>query len=200
MSDRPKSLLDLVNAPTHPSPLAQSALVIIDAQLEYVTGKLPLTGVAAAIAETGKLLSLARRQGVPVFHIVHHSRAGAPIFDPTGPSAAIVPQLTPREGEAVVAKGLPNAFAGTELHRLIGATGRKELIIAGFMTHLCVSSTARAALDLGYRTTVVAGATATRDLPDPLGGGGTPAAIVQQGTLAALADRTAIVVPSTAAW
>ena len=38
------------------------------------------------------------------------------------------------------------------------------------MTHNCVSSTARSALDSGYRVTIVANATATRDLPDGKGG------------------------------
>ena len=36
-----QSLLQLVKAPLHPSPLDKSALVIIDAQLEYQNGKLP---------------------------------------------------------------------------------------------------------------------------------------------------------------
>ena len=44
------------------------------------------------------------------------------------------------------------------------ALGVKKLVLAGFMTHMCVSSTARAALDLGFQTTVPADASATRDL------------------------------------
>jgi isochorismate hydrolase len=100
----------------------------------------------------------------------------------------------------VLPKGLPNAFAGTALEATLRDTGRRELILAGFMTHMCISSTARAALDLGYRTTVVAGATATRDLPDPTGPGTVPAAEVHRATLAALADRFAIVVPDAGAW
>lgn len=109
------------------------------------------------------------------------------LFDRSGPAVAIVPELSPIPGEAVVVKTLPSAFANTE---------RKELILAGFMTHNCFSSTARAALDLGYRVTVVAGATATRDIPNSLDGGVLRAEAVQNATLAALADRIAIVVPS----
>ncbi len=45
-----------------------------------------------------------------------------------------------------------------------------SLIIAGFMTHMCVSTTARAALDLGIPCSVVADTCATRDLPDAEGG------------------------------
>ena len=61
------------------------------------------------------------------------------------------------------------------------------------MTHMCVSSTARAAIDLGYRVTIDADASGTRDLPDGKG------EIVKAETLhtislAALADRFAIVI------
>jgi len=194
----PKSLLQIAGAPLNPSPLNASVLVIIDAQLEYVKGSLPLQGIDAAIREAALLLALARKIAMPVFHIVQHAPAGRPLFAEDGPYAAIVPQLSPAPGEIVLRKTLPNAFAGTDLHELIKSTGRNEIIFAGFMTHMCVSASARAALDLKYRSTVVANATATRDLPDPLGGM-IPASVVHRTALSELADRFAIVVRDTAA-
>lgn len=60
------------------------------------------------------------------------------------------------------------------------------------MTHMCISSTARAALDLGFRTTIDADGCATRDLPD--GTGGTIAAkLIHDVALAELSDRFAII-------
>jgi nicotinamidase-related amidase len=95
-------------------------------------------------------------------------------------------------GEAVLHKPLPNAFAQTDLDAALKKLGRPQLVFAGFMTHMCVSSTARAALDLGYKASVAADAAATRDLPDPMGG--TIAAdALHRAALAALADRFAIV-------
>ena len=200
-NSEPKSLLAIAGAPLHPSPLGKAALVLIDMQREYTDGALPLSGVETAVAEGVRLLTLARTAGVPVFHIVHHGKPGG-LFDPEGPMGAIIPALAPAEGESVIAKRLPNSFAGTDLHERARATGRSELIVAGFMTHMCVSSTVRAALDLGWRTTVVAAATATRDLPDPLSGPGgvTPAAAVHGATLTALADRFAVVVKDAGVW
>jgi nicotinamidase-related amidase len=198
MASAPKTLLQIAGAPLHPSALDKSALVIIDAQLEYTKGHLPLDGVDSAIVETSKLLTLARNSGVPVFHIVQHAPSGRPLFAEDGPFAAIMPLLTPAAGEVVVRKTLPNSFAGTDLDALVKSTGRTELILAGFMTHMCVSATARCALDLKYRTTIVANATATRDLPDPLGGI-IPANVVHRVALSELADRFAIVVKDTAA-
>jgi nicotinamidase-related amidase len=192
------SLLDIVKAPQHASPFPAAALILIDAQEEYRRGRLKLAGIGPAIAEAAQLLDLARHVGLPVFHIVQHGKPGSPIFDPEGPMVEILEALRPEPGEPVVVKSLPNAFAKTDLHERIAATGRRELIIAGFMTHMCISATARAALDLGYRSTVIANATATRDLPDPLGGA-VAAEVVQRAALAMLADRFAIVVPDCAA-
>jgi len=193
MAAQPKSLLQIAGAPAHPSPLATSVLVIIDAQLEYVKGNLQLAGVDAAVSEAARLLKLARTNGVPVFHIVQHAPAGRPLFAEDGPYAAIVPQLTPAAREVVVRKALPNAFAGTDLDDLIKSTGRSEIIFAGFMTHMCVDATTRSAVDHGLFSTVVAAACASRDLPDPLGGV-RPAVEVHRAALAALADRFAVVV------
>ncbi|WP_046865738.1 cysteine hydrolase family protein [Microvirga massiliensis] len=201
MTSRPRSLLELAGAPRHPGSFESSVLVLIDLQREYLeSGGLPLVGIEGAVAALGRLLALARRHGTPVFHVAHHARPGAKLFDPGSPTSHIIQGLEPVSGEEVVTKSLPNAFARTDLQDRIQSTGRQELLVAGFATHMCVSSTARAALDLGYRTTIVASATATRDLPDPLGtGGSVPAHIVQQAALAALADRFAIIVPDVEA-
>lgn len=200
----PRTLLQMAGAPLEPSPWDRAALVLIDAQLEYVRGSLPLPGVGLALAEAARVLDLARQQGAPVLHVVHHGRPGGALFDPKGPMAEIAPEVAPEKGEQIIIKGLPNAFAKTGLQDAIQATGRKELVVVGFMTHMCVSATVRSALDLGYRTTVVADATATRDLPDPLAapecGGVQSAQAVQRASLAALADRFAIVVRNARAW
>ena len=195
---RPRTLLEIGGAPLHPSPLEQAALVLIDHQREYVDGGIPLMGIDAAVTEAVRLLGLARRSGMPVFHVVHHGKPGSVLFDPEGPFVEIIQGLAPAEGETIVIKSLPNSFAKTDLYELIKATGRTELIVGGFATHMCVSATVRAALDLSLRTTVVAGATASRDLPNPLGGI-VSAERVHEATLAALADRFAIIVPDTAA-
>lgn len=190
---RPKTLLEIAGVTPTASGLSKAALVVIDAQREYVDGKLPLTSVAAALAEIGALLARARKAGTPIIHVQHRGRPGG-AFGPDTPGYPIVAEAQPEGGEPVIQKSLPNAFAGTDLKQRLEATGRKELIIAGFMTHMCVEATARAAIDLGLKATVVAGATATRDLPDALTGQAVAAAEVHRNALAALADRFATIV------
>ncbi|NUA32164.1 cysteine hydrolase family protein [Cupriavidus basilensis] len=197
----PFTLLDLAGASRLPSAWEAATLVLIDHQCEYVDGKLPLVGMPAAIAACGELLALARRHGSPVVHVVHHGRAGSGgAFDPEGPYAGIIQGLEPLGGEHTVVKGLPNSFAGTTLAAMLDKLGRKELIVAGFQTHMCISATVRSALDHGYRSTVVASACATRDLPDPLGGAPLSAAEIHRNSLAALHDRFATVVAGPGAW
>ena len=190
----PQTLLALAGADPTPNGFSDSVLLLIDCQMEYVDGRLALPDVAPALAEAGRLLERARAAGTPVVHIAHRGAPGGP-FDPEGRSGQIAPEVAPRAGEPVIGKRLPNAFAGTELDATLKAIGRQRLIVAGFMTHMCVSSTVRAALDLGYRSTVVARAAATRDLPTPEGGR-IAARDLHRASLAALADRFAVVAES----
>ena len=194
---RPTTFRELAGLPTHPEPFAESALVLVDCQREYLDGAVLVPGIAAALDEARLLLERARREGVPVIHIAHRNPPGASFFDPDGPYCAIVPEVAPRSDEPVVTKGTPNAFAGTDLGSRLEAVARRQVVFAGFMTHNCVSATVRGAFDHGYTCAVVAGAAATRDLPDGLGGV-IPADVLHRAALAGLVDRVATVVKTTA--
>ncbi|MCZ7658063.1 MAG: cysteine hydrolase [Xanthobacteraceae bacterium] len=193
---RPKTLLEMAGVSPVPARLGEAAVVVIDAQHEYLDGAVPLSGVTPALDEIGRLLARARAQRTPIIHVVHHGRPGG-LFAPGSAGAEIAPPASPAPGEAVIGKGLPNAFASTDLADRLHALKRPSLVLVGFMTHMCVEATARAAIDLGFKATVVASATATRDLPDPAGSGVIPAAEVQRNALAALADRFATVVATS---
>jgi nicotinamidase-related amidase len=195
----PKTLLEMAGADQTPPSWDDAVLVLIDCQQEYVDGALALPEVAPALKECAKLLEMARVAGAPVVHVVHHGKAGGGVFDPEGPSGEVAADVVPLASETIVAKALPNAFAGTDLHAVLEATGRTALVIAGFMTHMCVSSTARVAMDLGYSNTVVDTACATRDLPD--GQGGVLAASdLHRAALVALSDRFSLIVRDASAW
>lgn len=186
-----KTLMQLAGIDLTPPRLGDSCLVLIDIQNEYLAGPLALPDASPAIARAAALLGRARDSGAVIIHIAHKGAPGS-LFDRGAERGAIVAPLAPRPGEIVIEKQLPNAFAGTELNAQLAATGRTELVLAGFMTHMCVSSTARAALDLGFRTTIDADSCATRDLPD--GTGGTIAArLIHDVALAELSDRFAII-------
>jgi len=197
---RPKTLLEMAGAAGLPVVWDKSTLLLIDHQNEYLAdGGLPLTGIDPAVAEIGRLLTAARWHGAPVVHVRHHGRPGGALFNPEGPKAEFIAGIGPQSDERIVTKALPNSFAKTDLDAVLKSLGRTELIIAGFQTHMCISATARNAIDHGYRGVVVASACADRDLPDPTGTGTISATEMHRITLAALNDRFALVVPDASA-
>lgn len=192
------TLRKLLGLSAAPAPLSKSALILVDCQNTYREGLMQLDGVEPALVQCASLLARARKLGIPVFHIQHDGGVGTP-YDITSPIGQIADPVQPADGEPVVVKNYPNSFLNTDLHQRLQAVDAKNLVIVGFMTHMCISSTARAAFDLGYaNNTVVAGATASRPLP--LGEGAEqPAAQVHAANLAAIADLFAVVVPNEAA-
>lgn len=190
------TLRELASLPLKPVRLADSALVLIDCQKTYTQGVMELEGVQAALEETAELLERARTAGIPIIHIQHSDGPGS-LYDIDGETGAIVDAVAPRGDEPVVVKQFPNSFVQTDLDERLKAVNASNLVLAGFMTHMCVNSTARGAFNLGYAPTVVAAATATRSLAGP-DGQAVPAAALQAASLAALADLFAVVVPGTA--
>lgn len=189
------TLRALADLPLQPTRLTESTLVLIDCQNTYTKGVMELEGVQAAIDEAAALLQRARAAGVPVVHIQHDDGPGS-LYDIEGDTGAIVPALAPHNGEPVVVKNYPNSFVNTDLDAVLKTSDTSNVVLAGFMTHMCVSSTARGAFNLGYAPTVVASATATRALPGT-NGEPIPADVLQRASLAALADLFAVIVPDT---
>lgn len=187
----PKTLLELSGHNLEPVELSNAVLLLVDMQNEYLDGALSLPDADDAISTACALLATARTAATPIIHVAHSGRPGA-LFDRTAHNGSFIKNLLPDSNETIVEKGLPNAFTNTNLLQQIKETGRSELLICGFMTHMCVSSTARAALDHGFRVTINADACATRDLPDGKGGI-LPARSLHEAALVALSDRFAII-------
>ncbi len=82
------------------------------------------------------------------------------------------------EGETVIRKNYPNAFRETALLKTLRDG------VAGMMTQMCVDTTVRAAVDLGFRCRLAHDACATRDLT--FADRTVPAADVQIAYMAAL--------------
>ncbi|MFE6783309.1 isochorismatase family protein [Streptomyces sp. NPDC057680] len=163
------TLRDVIGLPQDLPRLGESALIMIDFQNTYRTGVMRLDGAERALAAGARLLAAARAAGAPVVHVVNDGGEGTP-YDIRAEIGAISEEVAPIEGEKVVVKQFPDAFHATDLEAVLkdlGVTG--DLVVAGFMTHMCVLFTAQGAFHRGYRPTVVAEATATRSLAAPDG-------------------------------
>ncbi|MFI9114365.1 isochorismatase family protein [Streptomyces venezuelae] len=181
------TLRDVIGLPQDLPRLGDSTLIMIDFQNTYRTGVMRLDEAEKALTAGARLLAAARAAGAPVVHVVNDGGEGTP-YDIRAEIGAISDEVAPVEGEKVVVKQFPDAFHATDLEETLkdlGVTG--DLVIAGFMTHMCVLFTAQGAFNRGYRPTVVAEATATRPLEAP-DGAVLSAAALQAASLTTVAD------------
>jgi nicotinamidase-related amidase len=169
-------------------------LVIVDIQNDYFPGgSHPLEGPEAAADSAARLLAGFRAAGDPVFHIRHvWDEEKATFMRPGTDGVEINERVAPFDGETVISKAHPNSFRETPLEAQLRAAGVDDVVVCGMMTSMCVDATVRAAVDLGFETTVVHDACATCDLE--FSGRVVPAAAVHAAFLAALADGYAAVV------
>ncbi|MDJ0463961.1 isochorismatase family protein [Streptomyces sp. H27-C3] len=197
-----KTLRDVIGLDNQPPRLSDSVLIMIDFQNTYRTGVMALDGAEQALAAGARLLERARAAGTPVVHVINDGGENTP-YDIRAHIGAISDQVAPAEGETVVVKQFPNSFHLTELEKTLtdlgaGPGSGKDLILGGFMTHMCVNYTAQGAFNLGYRPTVIAETTATRTLTTPEGAV-LPAASLQAAALTAITDLFGTVVPTVGA-
>lgn len=95
------------------------------------------------------LLALFRARGLPVLH-VHHDEPGTP-FGRGLPSGEVMACAAPLPGEPVLCKQRSSAFAGTGLEARLRQAAIDRLVIVGAVAAFCVTSTTRAASDLGFK-------------------------------------------------
>lgn len=179
--------------------MSKRAVLVVDIQNEYFpSGKFPLVGIEQATANAAKVIAAARDRGDMVVNIRHEMPSpDAPIFVPGTAGAQFHPDVLPAAGEPVVVKNHANSFRDTGLEAMLDAKGVEEVVVVGAMSHMCIDATVRAANDLGYQTTTIHDACATRDLE--FGGTTVPAAQVHAAQMAALAFLYGEVV-DTATW
>jgi nicotinamidase-related amidase len=167
------------------------ALVVIDIQNDYFPGgRMELVGADEASLRARALIDAFRASGEPLFHIQHlFETADAPFFAPGTEGSEIHANVVPEPGERLIVKHAPNAFLQTPLHEELVRLGVDDVVLCGMMTSMCVDASARAAADLGLRTTIAADACAAPDLKS--GDEVIPGATVHKAFLAALGSFVA---------
>lgn len=168
----PSSFRDLIGVnPSTASP-TDSTLIIIDAQNEYAEGKLKTINVDTTRKNISTLLERYRGgtsgSAKNVVHVVHQTSPDAPVFTSNTPLAEEFNELKPASGEKVISKNFPSAFASTDLEEYLGGLPGdvgKKVVLVGYMAHVCVSTTARAAAERGLDVVLPRGAIGDRDIP-----------------------------------
>lgn len=144
-----------------------TALIIVDIQNDYFpNGKMELSNPDKAAANAAKVLDWFRQNNKNnIFHVQHI--ASAPemgFFLPNTEGAEIHETVQPLKNENIVVKNFPNSFLKTDLESKLRDKGVTKVVVVGMMTHMCIDATVRAAADLGFETTLIEDACATRNL------------------------------------
>ena len=156
----------------------KTAVVIMDYQNDIVGG---YAGDVRneLLTRASKVLTTARREGIPVIYVVVRFREGYPEISSRDaarrgirqagrlvegtPGAEILPEVAPQPGEVVVTKRRTGPFSTTDLNAILNAKGIETLVLMGVSTSGCVLSAVRWAADIDYRLIVMADCCADRD-------------------------------------
>jgi len=143
-------------------PVGKRALLVIDVQNEYFTGKLPVCYPAETLPNILLAVTEAKQAGIPVV-IVQHSMPGegASAFVKGTDAWELHDAVKKIDAEHYVEKHLPSAFVGTDLQAWLEARGIDTVVISGYMTQFCCDTTARYAMHLGYNVEFLSDGTAT---------------------------------------
>ncbi|WP_042702397.1 cysteine hydrolase family protein [Azospirillum sp. B506] len=149
---------------------AASALLPVDMQRAFDGPSWPRRWNRALDHNGLRLVEAWRRSGRPVIHVRHDSVEPASTLRPGQPGNRFRDGFEPLDGEAVVGKSVNSAFIGTDLDLRLRRLGIERLVVFGISTDMCVSTTVRTGVNLGWPITLVTDACDCFELPDGQGG------------------------------
>lgn len=148
----------------------RTAVLIMDYQNKQLSGQ-PEATRKKLLENADRVLSAARRNGIPVLYVEVRSRRGPPDFRPWDhavrkasgqeqlgkrePLFEIHPAVTPRDGEVVVTKRRIGPFSTTDLDETLQSLRIEVLVLMGISTGGVVLSVVRWAADIDYQLVVL---------------------------------------------
>lgn len=149
------------------------ALIVIDVQNEFSEkGERPVPNYREAVEVILQRVGEARREGRPIVWIRHHNRPDeSPAFIPGSWGAAFYEGMGPLIGsvkEIEFQKDVYGAFTGTGIGAWLDANGVKAILLLGFYTHGCLSTTAREGIMRGLDVHIDPEATGACEISHPM--------------------------------
>ena len=141
-------------------PIAQSALLVIDAQDSFkATPRWEQRNNHDFEKNVGRLIDAYRAAGLPVIYFLHSD--DDPGFETTSKYYKLMDFIDPKPNEPVLHKHTRNVFTSTRLAELLLQLGVRRLAISGIQMEQCCETSARVAADLGYAVDFVIDGTMT---------------------------------------
>lgn len=146
------------------------ALLVIDVQNEYFTGKVKITHPPGSLDNILKIMDCARANGIPIAVVQHTApQKDSPVFRKGTEGWDLHPEIACRKHDHLVEKNLPGSFTGTDLESWLRANQVDTVVICGYMTQMCCDTTARQAFHRGFAAEFIADATGTLAISNSAG-------------------------------
>ena len=149
---------------------ARRALLVIDVQNEYFTGKLPVTHPSGSFDNILKVMDAAARDKMPTAVIQNSAKSPeSPVFRKGSREWELHPEIAKRNFDVLIEKNLPDGFTGTILEKWLRDNHIDTVTITGYMTQNCCDTTARRAFHLGFGIEFLSDATGTLSITNEAG-------------------------------
>lgn len=135
-------------------------LLVIDIQKGITDDR--LYDFHSFIANTVKIISVARENNIEVIYVQHDDGPGTGFSVGDG-EFEIASQVTPREGEKTFVKEVNSCFGNKELASYLKESKEDTLMVVGLQTNFCIDATIKSAFERGYRVIVPEGTNSTFD-------------------------------------
>jgi nicotinamidase-related amidase len=146
-------------------PIAQSALLVVDAQDSFkATPRWERRNNLAFEKNVGELIEAYRAAELPVIFFLHTDSDEG--FATDSPLFKLMAFIKPRPDEPVLIKSTRNCFTSTPLQPYLLEKGVRRVTVTGIQMEQCCETTARVAADLGYAVDFVTEATMTFPIPN----------------------------------
>lgn len=140
-----------------------TALVLVDVQQGFTDPHWGNRNNPTAEQKIKELLNLFRKASLPVIHVQHLSAEENSPLCPGQPGVELMAPMAPQGMERIFQKRVNSAFIGTDLEKHLRSEDIRSLVMVGFTSDHCVSTSARMAANLGFSVGIVSDATVAFD-------------------------------------
>lgn len=146
------------------------ALLVIDVQNEYFTGKLPVTYPQGSLDHIIEVIEVARSKEIPIVLIQHTApQKDSKTFRKGSQEWKLHPAIAETPHEHLIEKNLPGSFTNTYLESWLRKRNIDTVVITGYMTQMCCDTTARQAVHLWFSVEFISDATGTLQISNEAG-------------------------------
>ena len=138
-----------------------TAFLLIDVQKAFNHKSWGKRNNPAAENNITALLTKFREKKFLIIHVQHTSKKSASLFHLSQNGVKFMDFALPKDSEKVFQKKVNSAFIGTNLNEFLKLKKINSLVVVGFTSDHCVSTSVRMASNLGFQVFLVSDATAT---------------------------------------